>query len=128
MHKFQIAGPVSGYTKEELRFAMPIYQAVADGIVDDFSMGICWNTATAARNLWKDAPDVEWFCFYNLTSKLFQAIRGVEDSYPLRIRPWADDFACRYDWCAVFAKGLQTGTLEVSDELLETLKSVDSDE
>lgn len=128
MQKFEIAGPVSGYTKEELRFAIPIYQAVADGTVDDFSMGICWNTAAIARNLWKDAPDVEWFCFYNLTSKLFQAIRGVEDSYPLRIWPLRDDFACRYKWCAVFADALQTGTLCVSDELMATLKSVDDDE
>lgn len=129
MNKFPITVVTDLYTQDKIDFAIPVYQAVADGKIDDLSMGICWNTMYFARELQKEEEGLEFICFYNLTSKLFEAVSGFDNPYPLKQASWKDNFASRRAWCKVFAEGLQTGTLSVSDALFATLKDYkDNDE
>lgn len=122
MNQFPIAVTTEHFTAEQLQAAIPVYQALIDGELDDDSMGICWNAQAASNGVWGvDVFSEKWFCMYGLTGKLFDAIRATDRAYPIKHGPLRDAWASRKEWCQVFANGLKSGTLEVSDTLLDTL-------
>lgn len=112
MPKFQVP------TKPE--YAKHFFDLAINGPSDD-GLGICYNLSVSTGEEFCEAP-------YDYVSAFFAAIIGVDADdvlYPIKYRPgydrnqWND--RVRKRWCALMANACVSGTVEVPDDLMETL-------
>lgn len=114
MQKFQVP------TKPE--YAKHFFDLAVNGPSETL-LGICYNLSASLGREFAEEP-------YDYVSAFFAAIIGVDVDdgfamYPIKYRPdyeknqWGD--GVRQRWCTLMAGACVSGTVEVPDDLMETL-------